>query len=237
MNTLLEFLSRISTLLYALIAVGILFSVRGLIQARRAWRVAAFALEREAAHQRQRRSASAIVTLLLLAGMFYIIDTIVVPNLGSPDTVSTPTPPGFVTQQPVPTQMLLYPTITPIAGLPTEEIEGQQATSEAEVPGCELIGATITSPEAGQNVFGQVEVQGEANVLNFALYKFELKGAATGDEWVVVGTFMEPVPAGLLGTWDSTSLATGPYAFRLAVFRTDGTPITPCEIPIVIVRR
>ena len=82
---------------------------------------------------------------------------------------------------------------------------------------------------------GQVAVQGGANIINFAVYKFELKGESTGDTWIVVAannaTVVDP---GLLGTWDSTSLAPGKYILRLVVYYLDGTYPTPCEVPINI---
>jgi hypothetical protein len=80
-----------------------------------------------------------------------------------------------------------------------------------------------------------VSVEGQANILDFAQYKFEISGASTGGAWVVVGTFPSPVPEGYLGSWDSTSLQPGNYSLRLVVLRTNGTYPTPCEVPITII--
>lgn len=243
MNTLLLFISRISIVLYALAGAGIFFAIRGLVQAQRHRRIAMFGLEREAAQARFRRSLSVMLTLALLAGVVYVVDNVVVPNLTvAEEEPEEETALALTTPEATPTgALLLYPTITPTAGLPPaaegEEQEGEPAAAAEEVVnGCEIIGATISSPSPGDQVSGQVAVEGEVNVLNFSQYKFELKGPSTSDEWVVVGTYYQAVPSGLLGVWDSTSLLPGRYTLRLIVHRQDGTFIPPCEVPIVVER-
>jgi hypothetical protein len=246
MRTLLEFIARISIVIYVLSAAGVLFAIRGLVRSRRRLRVAFFGLEREAAREQLRRSATALITLLLLMLVVYAVDNIVVPNTSPVAEAPTPTSVVFVTQPATPTaSLLLYPTITPTPGIPPAEVaaaEGEgEGTEEAlpteDVPGCEILGQTVTSPTPNQSVSGQVSVEGTVNILNFQQYKFELRGAGTGDEWVVVGTYFNLVPnGGLLGVWDSTSLSPGEYTLRLVVHRTDGSTLTPCDVPIVITR-
>ncbi|HEC22347.1 MAG TPA: hypothetical protein ENI95_05455 [Chloroflexi bacterium] len=238
MRTLVQFVARIDVFVYALAAVGIFFAIRGLFQARRAMRVAVFGLEREAARRKRRGSLSMIIILLALAGAVYVTSNIVAPNIEGLAARPTETPPiVFVSPEPTATQpLLLYPTITPTIGLPPAEAGTEAPPEPAEVVnGCEIIGANITSPEPNQAVSGQVVVEGQANILGFAQYKFEIQGPGTGGDWVVVGTFTEPVNNGILGTWDSTSLMPGNYTLRLVVSRQDGTFPTPCEVPIVIV--
>lgn len=235
MRALLQFIARISVVFYAIVGAGIFLSLGGLLRARRARRFAMFGLEREAAQRERRRSINTIFSLVLVAGVVYIIANIVVPNMGEPSEEPTPTPFVFVTQEPTPTEMLLlFPTITPTPGIAPAEAAEDVPTSEEPVNGCEIIGARITSPTPGQTVSGQVPVEGEANILNFAQYKFELNGPSTGGAWVVVGGSANPQPAGTLGTWDSTSLIPGDYRLRLVVSKVDGTYLTPCEVPIVI---
>ncbi len=239
MTTVLVFISRISLILYALAAVGIFFAIRGLVVSRRWRRVAVFGLEREAAQNQLRRSLSTIALLTLLIGLVYVVDNIIVPNTGgSVQGEPTPTLAVIAAQEPTATQaLLLFPTITPTVGLPpAEAAEAEEEASPEVADGCEILGATITSPAAGATVSGQVLVEGEANILNFAQYKFELRGPSTEDAWVVVGTYINPVPTGLLGVWDSTSLVPGSYTLRLIVHRQDGTHVTPCEVPITITR-
>ncbi len=236
MVTLIQFIARIAPILYGLAAIGIFFSIRGLFQARQARRNAVFGLEREAANERQRRSLSTILSLSLMVGAVYAIANIVVPNLGEPEAEPTSTPVVFVTQQPTATQsLLLYPTVTPTAAVPPAGVSGAAIpTPDPTINGCEILGANISNPAPGQVVSGQVVVEGQANILDFAQYKFEVSGAPTGGVWVVVGTFSSPVPDGYLGSWDSTSLEPGNYTLRLVVLRSNGTYPTPCEVPITI---
>lgn len=241
MRTLLEFIARISIFLYFLLGIGTVVALRGLLRGRRRRRVAVFGLDREAAQDQFRRSMNTLVGMLLLASGVYVIENIVVPNMVGPTADVEPTP-GLVmtTTGPTPTpNLLLFPTVTPTPGLPpAESVDAEETPSGEEdvVNGCEIIGATITRPTDGETVSGQVAVEGEANILNFSQYKFELRGPATGDAWVVVGSYLTAVPSGLLGVWDSTSLPPGSYALRLIVHRTDGTFVTPCEVPIVVER-
>lgn len=236
MNTLVNFVDRIGLLVYILSGVGIFFAIRGLVQAIRSRRIAVFGLEREAARQKQRRSFNIILLLLLLCGAIYINSNIIAPNLLATDAEPTPTPVVFVTQQASPTPpLLLYPTITPTPGLAPAEAAESGAGTDEEIDGCQIIGANITEPQPGQNVSGQIVVQGQANILGFAQYKFEIKGPGTNDSWVVVGTFTSAVPEGFLGTWDSTSLLPGNYTLRMVVSREDGSYPAPCEVPIVVI--
>jgi hypothetical protein len=237
MIPLLEFISRISIVLYALAVVGVVFALRGWLQGRRHRRVAVFGLEREEATQQTQSSSSALIALLLLIGSIYVIDNIVMPNLGEIAEIQpTPTSVVFITPQATATDaLLLYPTITPTVGIPPAEVTDSAPDTEGtSVDGCEILGARVTEPASGDVVGGQVEVRGEANILNFGQYKFEISGPSTNGSWVVVGTYREAIPAGLLGVWDSTSLIPGDYTFRLVVMREDGTYLTPCEVPISI---
>jgi hypothetical protein len=188
-------------------------------------------LERESALNQQRRGVSAILSLLVSAAAVYIVSNIIAPNLGASPAEPTPTPALIVTEQVPATQpALLFPTVTPTIGVPGQEtpIPGEPAN------GCDILGSTIYSPEPGQAISGQVQVEGEANILNFSQYKFEINGPSTGGDWVVVGTYSTPVASGILGAWDSTSLQSGTYQFRLVVVNTEGTFPTPCQIPVIV---
>ncbi|MBN1429020.1 MAG: hypothetical protein JXB07_11590 [Anaerolineae bacterium] len=236
MTTLVQFLIKTEAGLYVLAAIILIFSVRSLVVARQTQRNTVFGLEKEAARQRQRRSLGTILSLLLLSSGVYIITHIVAPNVSETPIEPTPTPLVFVTQIPTPTEArLLYPTITATPGLPPAAVDSMPSpVAEVSSNGCEIAGATITVPTSGEFVSGQVVVEGQANILDFAQYKFEINGPTTNGNWVVVGTFTVPVIDGFLGTWDSTSLAPGNYTLRLVVIRTDGSFPTPCEVPVMI---
>lgn len=231
MDVLLGFLARIDVFIYALLAVGVYFAIRGIMVARRMRRMTIYALEREEARQRAQAATRNLVALLVLALIVYILANIAAPNVMVVEEV-TPTPEVFLTPEPTPTEfLLLYPSITP-----TLALAAGTPPADTDVNGCEIIGTTITSPTAGQQVSGQVTVEGEANIIAFLQYRFELRGAGTQNEWVVVNTFTSPRPQGFLGTWDSTSLSEGDYELRLVVFRTDGVYLPPCTVPVSIAR-
>lgn len=239
MTTLLQFIARLAPFLYALIAAGIFFAIRGLAQGQRQRRMAAFGLEREAAANQMRRAATSILTLLMLAALVYVVKNIVVPAATGVAQTPPPTPEALAVEgaELTPTApRLLFPTVTPTAGLPPAEAAEVEATPLENVEGCEIIGATITSPVPNDTVSGQVSVEGEVNVIDFAQYKFEVRGPSTGDAWAVVGTYYTAVSSGLLGVWDSTSLQPGSYTLRLVIHREDGTVIPPCEVPINVER-
>ncbi|NDJ52366.1 MAG: hypothetical protein GYB68_04665 [Chloroflexi bacterium] len=244
MRTVLEFIAQIRFLFYGLAAIGILSSLRGLIMARQTLRVAMFGLEREEAQRRLRSSLTWIFSLLLLIGVVFTISDILLPNLDfseeQAEILPTPTSALFIERSPVPTEsLLLFPTITPNpAGAISQNDPAEQAgtvdPAAAAIEPC-VLGARITEPTSGQTVTGQVQVQGGANVINFASYKFELRGQGTNNEWVVIGDFNQTVlDPGLLGSWDSTSLTPGEYTLRLIVYRLDGSFVTPCDIPIIV---
>jgi hypothetical protein len=236
MRTLIIFVSQTQNILYGLVVLGILLAVRGIILARQDRRVAVFALEKEAAKFKEQQAFSGLIGLMLAGSAIYIMANIVAPNMGEALQESTPTPIVFVTQSASETPaLLLYPTITLTPGLPPASFAGTPTPPPGTpVNGCDIIGATISEPTAGQSVTGQVNVRGEANIIGFAQYKFELQGPSTNGAWIVVGTFTAPVASGFLGTWDSTSLAPGNYLLRLIILRPDGSYPTPCEVPIAI---
>jgi hypothetical protein len=230
MQVIVQFIARLSLILYILCAIGILLGVRAFVRGRHARHVAVFGLEREAAYNQQRRGVSAVLSLLVSAAAVYIISNIIAPNLGQP--LAEPAPgPMLVTEQVTATQpALLFPTVTPTIGVP-----GQATPIAGEhINGCEILGSTIYSPQPGQTVSGQVQVEGEANILNFSKYKFEINGPSTGGAWVVVGTYSAPVASGILGAWDSTSLQPGTYQFRLVVVNTEGNFPTPCQVSVIV---
>lgn len=235
MRTLFQFLTRSEYVLYVLAGIAVFFAFRGIVQSRQTLRTAIFGLEREAAHNRSRRSWATILAMFMLSGSVYIAVNILAPNLTEVQVEPTPTPFLFLTQQATPTEArVLYPTVTPTIGLPPAGGTPAAPVAATAVNGCELYGARITSPTPNQTVSGRVVVEGQANILNFSQYKFEVKGAATGSAWVVVASYSAPISEGILGAWDSTSLTPGEYTLRMVVSRVDGTFPTPCEVPITV---
>ncbi len=88
----------------------------------------------------------------------------------------------------------------------------------------QLPGASISYPQDGETLRGQVAIRGTANVSDF--WKYELhysREPVTGNNWAPIGGVVEtPVVDGLLGVWDTTKVPDGSYAIRLRVARRDG---------------
>lgn len=234
MRTFIRFVTRVHIIIYILCGVGIFFAIRTLVRSRSAKRLAIYPLERESARNLQARAFSTIASLIAVLGGVYILANVVEPNLGNAPNLPTPTPVVFLTQEPTGTPyQSLFPTVTPLIdpladeGVSPSNVEGLRGAD------C-LIGALITLPTEGEIVSGQVGVEGDANILNFSHYKFEVRGSATNGEWIVVGNFNRPVISDYLGAWDSTSLPTGEYTLRLIVFDTDGGFVTPCMVDVFI---
>jgi hypothetical protein len=242
LDTIIALVARIDVALYFLCGLGILLGFRSLSLSRQLKREALFGLEREAARRLRSRALSTIGSMIALAGSVYVVTNVVKPTLEGIPVASR----GEVTATPevtLPPNMtatlrpLLFPTVTPTFGIIAAEGEGDGPPSTPKSDGsigCELIGATITNPIPGEVVAGQVEVRGEANILNFLSYKFEINGPSTDDAWATIGTFTTPVASGFLGTWDSTSLQPGSYQFRLVVVDVEGSSPEPCVIPLTI---
>ncbi|MHB8793750.1 MAG: DNRLRE domain-containing protein [Thermoleophilia bacterium] len=75
----------------------------------------------------------------------------------------------------------------------------------------------ITSPAAGAYVNGTLPVDGTADdAFSFDNYLLEYGSGATPSTWTPLGTMSyEPVTAGLLQNWDTTTVADGLYTLRL----------------------
>jgi len=84
--------------------------------------------------------------------------------------------------------------------------------------------AAITSPIAGEILFGEVQLAGSATHPEFRRYQLEFATADQPDEWFPVQEpVSQQVTAGILGVWNTTGLPDGVYWIRLRVFLRDGT--------------
>ncbi len=84
---------------------------------------------------------------------------------------------------------------------------------------------SITSPQPGDVLRGQVEIIGNMNVPNFASAELAFSHSASdpADSWFTIQTFPQPVQNPTLAIWDTTSLTDGDYTLRLRVILQDGT--------------
>ncbi|HHB90217.1 MAG TPA: hypothetical protein ENK60_02790 [Anaerolineae bacterium] len=79
----------------------------------------------------------------------------------------------------------------------------------------------ITYPPETEVLRGSVSIQGTATHPDF--WKYELAAAPQGTEnWFIITVSETPVVNGVLGEWDTRTVADGPYSIRLRVVRRDG---------------
>lgn len=86
-------------------------------------------------------------------------------------------------------------------------------------------GLTLTSPQPGDVLRGQVEVFGTMDVQNFssAELSFSFVGSDSADSWFTIQTFPQPKLDSPLAVWDTTSVTDGDYVLHLRVFFQDGS--------------
>ncbi len=216
-----------------LAAVG-LWYLRGLFHWARRYSASAYGLERETAASNRAVALSAVLISLSCISAFWIATTpaaIDVLGLSGayPTALPSPTPTieptEVVVRLPGEPTAVIQETPTPVPS-PTPVVDA--------TPGCDNEKATLTSPLAGAIVSGVVEVQGIANIDNFAFYILEL--STLGENWLTVYTGNESteVDGGPMGSWNADLQDPGNYAFRLTVFDSSGGAPEPCIIPITI---
>jgi hypothetical protein len=82
----------------------------------------------------------------------------------------------------------------------------------------------ITAPGAGSAVMGKVEVRGYIKATDFSNFDLEFSHATADDtSWFPITTSTENPADGLLGIWDTTSIADGDYRLRLTVVYKDNS--------------
>ncbi len=92
----------------------------------------------------------------------------------------------------------------------------------------------LTSPKAGTEISGKVDVQGTVNIPDFGFYKYEVAPLNT-DTWATISAGRNLVINGSLGSWDTTALTPGDYQLRLVATDNQGQSLPPCIIPVRVV--
>ncbi len=236
---MLEFLRPIAildTLFYIILGLVALFFIRLMWLARKDRTRSIFTLERENATVRMTRAFIGLIIVLgLMLGVYYL--SLAVPEI-VPPSPSTPTPTPIVALPPTPTPPILLPTPSPTptlppTALPTIETEATPTPPSAPVvappTNCPNPGVNITQPGPTTPINGVVQIMGAATIDNFDYYKFEFR-IPSNDEWVFIQRFNNPVPEGVLGSWNSDTVPPGNYEFRLVVVDTTGNFPTPCVV-------
>jgi hypothetical protein len=222
MAAVLRFFIRFAPLIYLVLGLGLVIGIRHLIRARGELREAVYGLERELAQ----RHASQAIAGLALVGIFAAAEVVLVaflaPNLPALSLIATPT-----------MNLLAVPTTTlvePISGGGTPE-----ASPSAAPSACILGQIWLTSPQAGDELRGDVAVEGTADVPNFGFYKYEFSPIGA-NLWSTIQASREPVRDGLLGSWNTSGITPGDYDLRLVVIDNQGQPLPACTVPVRVLQ-
>ncbi len=220
MAGLYRFLASYEALIYIVLAIGALFSIRWLWNSWREWRQAVYRLEREFS---LRRMSQALTISLIVAFLFcseLVVASFVIPGLPAEVFLSTPTLDLLAT----PAGTLSPEVMTQIAAAPPA---GQPSSAEGCVPD-QLM---ITSPDPGEEISGTIDLRGTVNIPNFAFYKYEVSPRGS-DTWVTISADRKTKTNESLGLWDTTALTPGDYQLRVVVTDNQGQSLPPCSIPI-----
>jgi hypothetical protein len=258
MNVILYWLSQQVLWISVICLIGAFGYVMSAIVAKRRRDTAQFTLERDIYHQRMSRAFLVTALFLTLAATVFILNIYWNPADMESD-IATPTPSsGLFTLTPAPSQIGTSATVTSTEtmtqnGLPSVVISAPDVSpplpgegliqtptpipQELLQPDCPHPGAQLTSPVAGSNLSGVVDVVGTANLNAFSYYRFEVifPGSNTPN---FIAQIDEAVENGPLGSWDISDPARyppgGPYRFQLVVVDIYGNTLS-CIIPVNIV--
>jgi membrane peptidoglycan carboxypeptidase len=76
---------------------------------------------------------------------------------------------------------------------------------------------SVISPVAAQTVFGQLQIRGRADAPDFESFTVEWGRGSSPDVWVRLRVSDQPVSAGVLASWTTTSVPNGAYTVRVVV--------------------
>jgi hypothetical protein len=238
MTVLVKLIADYAVWLYVLMGLVALLFLRAYLVARRERDNSIFALERESASGRMAQATIAFLfTLILIGGVFYTSQTLV-EEIPLPEV--TPTPTALIVLPPSPTPPPLLPTPTPTETPrprptlpPLETVTPTTEASQGIPAGCPNPGVRISEPGTGATVSGVIRIIGSANIPDFWYYKFEFRGNGFGD-WTFIQRFETPINGGILGAWDTRSVPSGDYEFRLVVVDKTGNYPEPCRVSLSV---
>ena len=228
MEEILLFIEERQNWIYVILTLAGLIYLRSVFHSYKELRGAIFGLERERAMSRLIRSGAMLILVFAGLAATFVVATFAWPAL----SVS-------IHQTPIPTVSLLdTPEVAVDAMLEESRIATPQDSLIVDSSGCQNPMATITDPQDGDSVSGLVVVLGVADILNFAFYKIEYKRLMPGEVWHPISAGTQPVCENgcpvkeELGTWNTTLVTPGEYAFRLVVMDAEGNAPLPCEIQL-----
>ncbi|OGN75950.1 MAG: hypothetical protein A2X25_02065 [Chloroflexi bacterium GWB2_49_20] len=225
MIEIVQFFSKYSPWVYLILIFGFLVAIRSLLRNLNEQRDLVYGLEREITHRRVVQSVTSLIIIgLLLFGEFTLV-TFLSPVIPASTLITTPT-----------INPLLIPQSTINTGQGTMSVETPQASAtQLQATGCIIGQIMISVPKAGQEIQGEIELIGTADIPNFGFYKYEYAPQGS-DAWSTILAGRKAVIDGKLGNWDTTELTPGDYQLRLVVFDNMNTELPICIIPVRVIQ-
>ncbi len=215
-----KFLASYEVLIYIVLAIGAMFSFRWLWRSWSEVQTAVYKLEKEFSTRRLGQAAAISALLVILFCLEFSMASFIIPGLPADVFLTTPTL-DFIS---TPTGTLSAEMLTQFAGLPPQ-------TTVPNVAGCVPGQLDLSSPKAGAEVKGTIDLIGTVNISNFGFYKYEVAPQGS-DTWATISAGRNTVYDASLGRWDTTALTPGDYQLRLVVTDNQGTALPPCIVPI-----
>jgi hypothetical protein len=221
MSAILHFFTSNAVLIYLLLVIGLMFTVRSLIKAQREMSESLYGLERETAHRHTSQALAALSIIIFLAIAEVMLTLFLAPNLPAISLLNTPTMNPLITPQ----------NTIPADLLATLGVLTPDATPTAQTTGCIPGQIMITTPKPGDVIKGQVILLGTADIPNFAYYKYEFSSTGT-TIWYTIQANHEVKQGGELGLWDTSEVSPGDYYLRLVIFDNQNNEFPPCVVPV-----
>ena len=211
-----KFLASYEVLIYIVLAIGTLFSLRWLWRAWSEWQAAVYKLEKEFSSRRFGQAAAITVLLGILFCFEFSMTSFVIPGLPAEVFLTTPTLDLIST----PTGTLSPEMMTQVALFPPQN---QPANSS----GCVAGQVDLSSPKPGEEIRGIIDLIGTVNLSNLGFYKYEVAPVGS-DTWATISAGRTTIIDASLGRWDTTALTPGDYQLRLVVTDNQGKALPPC---------
>ena len=225
MREFFQFLQDYEIWIYSILGgIGLIF-LRRVIISFQTWRGAVFGLEKESA---QRRFSSNL-TVMVFIGLLLISELMLVSFVS----------PAYAVLKPLATptlNILATPTVELVVEVPQEAMTPTPlavATLVLGQEGCVPGQVEWISPEAGEEVRGQIELIGTVDVPSLGFYKYEYSQPGS-DFWMTIAGGNQPTTPenNLLGEWNTSQLVPGDYLLRLVVMNNQNVAFPVCIIPI-----
>ncbi len=238
--------------LYILIGLAVLWSLRRVSLENRSLRGTQFELERDLARFRRANALTQAVLFFEVGLIVLGVQLMVTPTLRATMDISavivqnvtdlpfnTPTPAPLaqvsIDDSGIEIEATDPSSIIRVTPIPTNTPPGTIEANAPEAVGCTSDNANLIEPVNGMVVHQLTQVIGTAFVENFARYKLEISGPATGNRYATIQDVVQPVTeTGTLSQFNPLGYQEGWYLFRLAVFDQFNTMRASCAVNIFI---